>query len=190
MTLPLCVRIDADDKRSAEALRAADWREVEVLETWCRPIGDWKSIVTGVRVADPTDMLACQKIAAGAFRSSRLHTDPKVSVDTAEEYKRDWVCRAFEQTPQDVFVHVNGKDKVDGFLICKPETNAVRIDLIATADDARQKGVARNLIGWSHDCYPGRGVIVAGTQERNTAARQFYQKLGFRVIKRQRTFHK
>jgi ribosomal protein S18 acetylase RimI-like enzyme len=194
MPLPLCIRIEADDTRSAEALRQDGWREVEVLETWCRPLGQgnhWAWFVHGVRVAEPQDLLACQAIAAHSFVTSRLHSDPKVPLDVAEQFKLDWIKRSFEQTPQDVFVHLNPTtNKVDGFLICKPEINAIRIDLIGTDDSRRQGGVATRLVGWAIDTYPGRACIVAGTQERNGPARLFYQKRGFRVIKRQRTFHK
>jgi ribosomal protein S18 acetylase RimI-like enzyme len=194
MQLPLCARTEADDTRSADALRADGWREVEVLETWCRPLGQgnhWQWFVHGVRRAEPQDLLVCQAIASHSFATSRLHSDPQVPLDVAEQFKLDWVKRAFDETPEDVFVHVEAThNKVDGFLICKPEMNAIRIDLIATDDSRRQKGTATRLVGWAIDAYPGRPCVVAGTQERNGPARMFYQKRGFRVIRRQRTFHK
>jgi ribosomal protein S18 acetylase RimI-like enzyme len=194
MQLPLCARTEADDSRSADALRADGWREVEVLETWCRPLGQgnhWQWFVHGVRRAEPQDLLVCQAIASHSFATSRLHSDPHVPLDVAEQFKLDWVKRAFDETPEDVFVHVEAThNKVDGFLVCKPEMNAIRIDLIATDDSRRQKGTATRLVGWAIDAYPGRPCIVAGTQERNGPARMFYQKRGFRVIRRQRTWHK
>jgi ribosomal protein S18 acetylase RimI-like enzyme len=194
MPLPLCARIEADDTRSAAALRADGWREVEVLETWCRPLGQgnhWQWFVVDVRRSTPQDLLACQAIAARSFTTSRLHSDPQVPLDVAEQFKLDWIKRAFDEAPEDVFVHVEPThNKVDGFLICKAEMNAIRIDLIATDDSRRQKGTATRLVGWAIDAYPGRPCIVAGTQERNGPARLFYQKRGFRVIRRQRTWHK
>lgn len=190
MPLPLVVRIEASDARSADALLQDGWRPVEVLETWSRPIGEWKRIVSAVRTATPLDLLPCQHIAAGAFRYDRMHRDPLVPADDADEFKRQWICRAFESSIENVFVHLDPRDHVNGFLICKVDSRVVMVDLIAVAANSRRQGVAGRLVGWAHDYYPGRTEMFAGTQEDNDDARMTYQKLGFHIILRRRTFHK
>lgn len=193
MDLPSCVRIDAEDVRSRDALVQDGWREVEILETWVRHRnGLWPKFVDNVRFAEPSDLLACQAIANTAFQFSRLHCDSTVAWEDANAFKREWVRKAFEEHIHDIFVHLSpdADRRVDGFLICKPDTGTVRIDLIATAKERRVKGVAWQLVGFAHDWYAERNVMIAGTSQKNRDARMMYQKMGFRVVKTQRTLHK
>jgi ribosomal protein S18 acetylase RimI-like enzyme len=188
MTLPLCVRIDADDKRSSYELEQDGWREVEVLETWriATPYSGY--VGQGIEPAKQSDNLTCQRIAQQAFQYDRLHADPVVSEDDADDAKRAWVNSAFRDNLQNILVHRQGD--VDGFLIVKPETAILIIDLIAIDPAYQGRGIAKSLIRAAHAMHPNHQALQAGTQERNEAGRRLYSSLGFVVVKRQRTFHK
>lgn len=190
MRLPLCARIDAEDTRSAAALTNDGWRDIEVLETWVRPCSNWERIVTNVRTATLQDLLVCTAIATHAFRYDRLHADPEVTKDDADHAKAEWVGAALRERPHDCFVANDKEGAVVGFLLCRPETTSFRIDLIAVHEAHRGAGVASRLLGWAMDVYPGRQCVVAATQERNVESRVFYQRRGFRIMKRERSFHK
>ena len=190
MTLPHCVRIDADDARSAQELRADGWREIEILETWLRNTDVSAHPAPQVESAKPSDMMACQAIAAQAFKCDRLHSDPYVDPNEACQVKIDWVANAFKTAPGNIMVARDIDSQVEGFVIMKPEGVNTLIDLIAVHPDRQRHGVARRLIAAVMNCAYNKAAIVAGTQEANTAGRNTYRNCGFRIIKRQRTFHK
>lgn len=190
MTLPRHVRIDADDAVSAQNLRAEGWRDIEVLETWVRNADAMARIPADVETAKPSDMMACQAIAAQSFKCDRLHMDPYVDPNEACQVKIDWVASAFKNAIGNIMVARDPNTQVEGFVIMKPEGLAMRIDLIAVHPEKQRKGVAHRLIAAVNNCAYNRGILIAGTQEANTAGRRMYQACGFRVIKRERTFHK
>lgn len=188
MSLPLCIRIKATDQRSADALRQDGWREVEVLETWRANSPFNNRIHKLIRPAKPSDNLVCQKIASQAFMYDRLHMDPCVSDDEANDAKRAWVNGAFTTNLPNLFVYDDSI--VKGFISMKIETNMAIVDLVAVDPVYHGKGIGRALVCHAQTVYPHINQIQAGTQEINVAGRALYASLGFAVVDRQRTFHK
>lgn len=180
--MPLVVRIDADDKRSADNLMLDGWREIEVLETYRgKPDAKTHSLV---RRAISGELSDCIKIARTQFHHDRLHADPMVRKAVADEAKEDWVAKCFADPTTTVFVHGH---PVDGFLAVKWIGDGLMIDLIATS--AQRKRVGTKLV-----CHAMAELkppyLRAGTQLANQEGRLFYAALGMTCIKRQRTFHK
>lgn len=203
MTLPLCVRIDVDDSRSAENLKADGWRDIEILETWAGTI--WKRQITDIsldsvyplgRRAVPEDMPACIDIARRAFIYDRLHADPQVPRELADQAKEDWVRRIFATDYMDTWIaewdgktaafaslrHWRGDDRRDFGAV---------VDLIAVDPDCKGRAIGQRLLRTTLDTVSdGFMHLRAGTQQSNGPARKMYRNLGMNIIYRQRTFHK
>ena len=197
--LPFCVRINFDDAQSREALRKDGWREIEVLETWeCRtPFPSSRNV--RVRLIEPGDVPACEQIAETAFEFDRLHIDPKVPDDLANEHKRGAVRNAMAGCCQ-IYVAVDFSWRNDGltlprlveqavgFNIVKRDGPVAVIDLIAVAKGWQRRGVGQALL--RAVLTPDTEIIRAGTQAVNEPARNLYRRCGFSLVKKQRTFHK
>ena len=190
MPLPSCVRIDASDMHSAVCLMDDGWREVEVLETWEReatPLEEFPCVPDAlVREAREDDRPRCQWIASTSFTRDRLHADTKVNNATADLAKVQWVDHAFDGDADSILVIELEGDLV-GFLVCQ-KINVAIIDLIAIDKRHRKLGLATQLIAAAILRY---GVVMrAGTQCNNRAGQAVYEKLGFKPVRMQRTYHK
>ena len=75
-----------------------------------------------------------------------------------------------------------------GFIILRDG----KIDLIRVTGNIIRDGRGTELVNRAMIYFRDRGVrtIRAGTQMTNEPAQRFYSKLGFTVVKRERTFHK
>lgn len=205
MTLPLCVRIDVDNETSAENLRKDGWREVEVLETWAGTL--WKPQMSDLttdtlypigRLAIPADMPACIDIARRAFIHDRLHRDPEVPKEVADQAKEDWVRRIFGSRYGPRMWVAETERKLSAFAAVKHWRGDDRndfgavVDLIAVDPECKKtRGLGSRLLRAALE-YVASGYmhVRAGTQESNTPAKKMYSSLGMRPVYRQRTFHK
>lgn len=181
MTLPLCVRIDAADERSAINLKNDGWREIEVLETYRGTVAG--QINYGITLAVPTDISWMQDLACEKFKLDRLHTDPIVPELDARQEKRAWVERA--QYDADSIIWKYAEEQ--GFLIARWDGDDFVIDLLCVANPRR--GIATALIRHGMFCCVATHVR-AGTQSMNEPGKALYKSLGMEIMKRQRTFHK
>ena len=186
MTLPFCVRIDADDTRSAEQLKLDGWREGDdTLETYMRP-HDLNGHLTRDpppgACAKPEEVDVCIAIANDAF-------SPKD--------KTAWVREAFERNDRHVFVKREGGEVV-GFIITRVDPGIMVVDLIASKYPRR--GIGGYLIDaalWQTPYWRTKSgttmphtQVRAGTSSANSVARQFYTGLGFAPLHTRRTFFK
>ncbi|RJR37229.1 MAG: GNAT family N-acetyltransferase [Desulfobacteraceae bacterium] len=190
MRLPLCVRIDADDKRSADALKADGWREIETLEVWGAELNPSGQISHYARQAVKGDNLRCQQIAQKACVFDRLHRDEKVDPCDADEFKRTEVNEAFTNRLNDVIVYQNG-GQVQGFIIVRLEYLTIHVDLIAVDPSHAKKGIGKDLL-FTAICVNGarQRWVRAGTQGHNVPARALYKSCGLSILSRYRTWHK
>lgn len=160
--LPLCVRIDAKDQRSAEALKKDGWREIEILLTWQGRV--IQNIDSRVKLGEPLHFPTTH---------SRLYKDEKIPRKLADKWRKLWIETAAIEGEcltigEEAFViHRHG-----------------RIDFIGVHPTARRKGLAKALI------HHIGGLITAGTQAKNFEACAFYEDRGLKIVKAERTFHK
>lgn len=189
MTLPLCVRIDASDTRSADNLKADGWREIEILETYL-----WKKVRLfggdshDVSSAKPDDVDVCAKIAVKAFKHDRLHKDSFIPKEVADEAKDNWVRVAFTDRKKKIFVARSVTGEVIGFIIVGKTKGEAYVDLLAADPDYSGVGVGGRLL--RHAMIAMDSDMRAGTQADNKEASVLYKRNGFEIVKRQRTFHK
>lgn len=186
MPLPKCKRIDVDDRRAAAALLDDGWREIEKLVTYERhPVRI--DPVLGVRPVEDWERRAILGLAAGSFSEDRLHKDPEIDDDEADRFKVECVERAFEEK---LPILTYGWPTTFAFLIYRLGKKVSTIDLIAVHPDARRQGIAKKLIASFLSESVGSAVCRAGTQAHNTPSVKMYLSLGFREVRRERTFHK
>jgi ribosomal protein S18 acetylase RimI-like enzyme len=186
MPLPEMIRIDEQDWEKRRALLADGWREIEVLETYGARITQ-----VGCRPMHPDELDAVMSIARKSFVYDRLHSDETVAKDDADEFKAATVQNTLVDQTKLVIVH---GDPIDGFILVRPEHECSRgnkliVELIAVAERARGKGIAKKLIAFACAMF-GASEVFAGTQMRNEAAKGMYESLGWSVEKRERTFHR
>lgn len=188
-TLPLCVRIDADDAFSRHCLKKDGWREIEVLEVWQHngPPNAVSLPDYTIDLATPTDAEACCWIASTSFTHDRLHSDPQVDNATADREKIRRVMQGFDSAVEQVFVARN-KD-VHGFVIVSNDGQYIVIELIAVDRRQRRKNIALALL--AHVASINHQTsIIAGTQATNLPSKKLYTAAGFQPVQRHRTFHK
>jgi ribosomal protein S18 acetylase RimI-like enzyme len=186
MPLPLCVRLPVDDSRSAEALLADRWRQVETLETWRSTAATRGMRHHGISRATAADHRQLVIAAGRWFAQDRLHVDPKVANDAADEAKRQWMKEALADKGRQVWLC--GTMPIEGFIIIRPRQPIV-IDLIAVDPLFRGKGVAKRLIQHVISTF-GTAALQAGTQATNTAAQKLYHSMGMTRVSTQTTWHK
>ena len=63
------------------------------------------------------------------------------------------------------------------------------VDLIATDNEQRRKGIASDMIAFIENESNGASKVRVGTQISNTPSLRLYEKLGFRVSSSHYVFH-
>lgn len=169
MPLPLCARVE--DDQSAKSLERDGWQQIEVLEIYA---GHLKASEVSIP-AKRTDMVFCQDLARKSFIADRLHKDPQVSKDEADQAKANFVFLAFNSDKYDVFVIPD-----IGFSIFDGDA----ISLIAVGEDYRGQGFGKQLASAKG------GTTIAGTQSMNMEAKNLYKSLAMEKVRTLRSFHK
>lgn len=183
MRLPRCRRISIEVD-PAPFLRRG-WREIEQLVTYERAptshVPVWSS---HVRRWPYWQAPTIKAMAALSFSDDRLHRDPKVLDDDADKFKAECVEKAHQKRWP-----ILRYDDL-GFLIMRPGHDASIIDLMAVLPDARGRGIGTAMVAaflYFSQAFP---LCRAGTQTHNVGAVRMYESLGFREVKRERTFHR
>ena len=188
MSLPDVVRLEYDEIRSAANLEKHGWRFIEVLETWEASAIRIHTPESGVTAAKPEDVDACAAIARKAFTKSRLHKDPMVSKEDADDFKEQWVRLAFTERAKKIFVARSVQGEIQGFIIIIQKEGIGIVDLLAVHPDHKSEGVGGRLL--RHAMMATGLPFRAGTQSDNKEARILYKRNGFEIKRRQRTYHR
>ena len=96
---------------------------------------------------------------------------------TEEQWKERLVCFIDKES---YIVH-KGTSPV-GWVMYKVEDTICNVDIIVLLDEERRKGYGRDIIHDIIEKNKGLKTIKLDVQERNIAARKFYEKMGFRVV--------
>lgn len=178
MPLPKCVRTKSD---------MPGWREIGDFAVYERTplLGGWTPFV---RLREHWEVPVIKAIA-DHFTHDRLHLDPEVSEQEADEFKSGMVDRAVSEGFP---ILTCGQPDTLGFLIVRPEGNVANIDLIGVSPNARRRGIGTALIGsflhWAH--LENFDLCRAGTMDSNRIACKLYESFGFTRSATLRTFHK
>jgi ribosomal protein S18 acetylase RimI-like enzyme len=146
---------------------------VELLETWGRePVSCEYESVGNV------DFEEIDRIAIETGGHSRLYQDPEIPRDLADAHRLMTVVNA------DKIIAQKG-----GFLAWWEEPRVARIEIIAVDPQMQGRGIGSNLLRVWMTMMVGKEMVLAGTQSTNPA-REFYRNHGFKIVLRERTFHK
>jgi ribosomal protein S18 acetylase RimI-like enzyme len=146
-----------------------------------------KRILT-VREIRADEHTAVLKIAETSFVYSRFHLDPQIPNRLANAVKRAWIESYCNKERGECLLVAQVKGKPAGFLAVLRATingESVRvIDLIAVDKSYQNHGVGSALIDFIiHDPVLDYDRLRVGTQAANIPSLQFYEKLGFRIVK-------
>lgn len=175
-------------------MKSKGWREIEILETYEGPfIGHAENDFGASTPLSPDDTSTIEKVAALAkesFRHDRLHADPLVPNDVADNFKAEWVRRACKEGGRRiVYVILGHRRDPDAFLICFKVGNKLVVDLIAVKMEYRGQGISVLLLNEAAARLKTT-EMRAGTQSTNKVAKALYERIGLTIVQRERTLHK
>ena len=126
------------------------------------------------------------RIAETEFSTSRFHLDPRISLSTANDIKRDWLHAYIKEERGIDLLVASSHGAPVGFLAVleasKDDSISHVIDLIAVDGSYRNGGVGSTLVeGMIKKARGSCSKIEVGTQAANVQSLRFYEKLGFRI---------
>ena len=143
-------RVQKRDKAMAIALGHAGFRSIEELVTFEIEKADIAARnTTGIRWAHPADRDEVVDLARQGFTHSRFHRDRDIALTTADEIKADWAGGFFAGVRGNRMVVAERRGDIVGFMLLIDIEDSTIIDLIAVAEQARGKGIAADIIGFS-----------------------------------------
>ncbi len=146
---------------------------------------------SALQFAESPDESGVCELARQNSRTSRFHLDPLISRTIADEIKTEWVRNFFKGKRGEKLILALDNNQIVGFLqVLRPQKNEIVIDLIATSQDHRRKGIASDMIAFTESHYAKEcSKIRVGTQISNVPSIKLYQKLGFEICSSQYIFH-
>jgi len=126
---------------------------------------------------------------AGLF--SRFKIDEKLSYKFDELYDL-WLLNSVNKSiAEKVFIHKEDENNISAFLTASVKNQVGAIGLIATRENQRGKGIGQKLINHLHSWYLTNNINYSTviTQKNNIGACQFYEKIGFTLIKEELVYH-
>ena len=136
--------------------------------------------------------------ADGAFAIQRFHADPHIDKQKAESLYHKWIESAFQDPRREILVLDVG-DEPAAWAVCWPQDLrsqlgfcSVTTQVLLVAPEMRSSGVGLSLMSGLFQYYGAKDVdiIDSGLTMRNIASLNWHNKLGFRIISTQVTFHK
>lgn len=185
----------SDDPATSQLAEERGFRLMDVRTTFERPIaaGPAPAGCEGLRDATENDLPALVRIARAAHTDTRFWADPHFGVDKSAALYERWILNSFRGFAQAVRVAEHEKQPA-GYITChlKPGADEASIGLIAVAEDARGRGLARRLVQGSLAWAAAHGArrMSVVTQARNIAAQRLYQTCGFVTRSVELVFHK
>lgn len=144
-----------------------------------------------VRLSRPEDIEPIKAIARSSFIYDRFHSDPLIPKALADELHAVWVENSCLGKAADAVIVATENEQILGFVTCKIDRRSKgvlgltigTIVLVATAPDARNRGVAKAATYGALAWFKEQGVdfVEVGTQLRNIPASRLYQACGFRL---------
>ncbi len=190
----LVARQDAADIHGLQALENGGFTIVDGLLTFMKCLNQddstkFQHAGFEIRAARVDDLEALSSITRRAFVYDRYHADPFIPDRVADNLHETWLRNSVQGRAADIVLLVEAQEEVLGFVTCKLDPDTPKtlgsligsIILVATADHARGRGIARALtqaaLGWFGD--QGADVAAVGTQLQNLPAARLYQSCGF-----------
>ena len=131
-------------------------------------------------------------ILDNSIKVTRFYNDNNFSKNKVKELYHKWIKKNFENNSVRVFGALKNS-KVIGFLSIKSINNQVsKIDLVAVESAYTGSGVGSEILSECLRLEAKNNIkeITVVTQKSNFAALSFYKKLGFRMVKCSKWYHK
>jgi ribosomal protein S18 acetylase RimI-like enzyme len=191
-------KVDAGLRDSVSSLRTLGFRIVAESRTFAlRP--PWRTegeTPSGLRVeeATPADEDPVCRIAAGCFRYSRFHVDPRIPRITADRIKRNWIRNYFTGARGDRLYVARRDGRAVGFLgawiLTEAGDRVGTIDLMGVDSAEQGRGVGRALVRhFIREEGPRADHLRVATQTDNGPALRLYRALGFQEVRAQCVMH-
>jgi len=197
----ISVRLSALQLTAIHALEGSGYRYIESYISNVFDLRKLKDIfeeLPSVRLATLDDLDLMLQHARGAFAVQRFHADPHISNSKAETLYSKWIRSAFRDPKRETLVFE--KDGVPAaWAVCLPQDlrrllgiRSVTTQVLLVAPEARGSGFGLRFMHalFKHYGSAGVDVIDSGVTMRNVASVNWHNRLKFRVVSTQATFHK
>jgi ribosomal protein S18 acetylase RimI-like enzyme len=197
----LVARVPAWDLSGVHALARSGFEYLDGLQTFSlRPAPDPGYTSSIVRKYRRSDLSSILQIARTSYSCDRFHADAALPRGTADRVNEAWVRNCCSGGAADIVLVAEDEEQVLGFAASQVDSNASSdlglplgtIVLVATSQQARRRGIARDLTRASLAWFAERGaaMVEVGTQLTNVPAARLYESCGFRQAGCTLTFRK
>jgi len=173
----------------------------DILVTLCissRDIAKYIENNTGTHAlkfehAEPKDLPILISLTTNAFLQSHYHNDPFIPYELAEKIFYEWIKNSVYGYADNIII-AKYKNNILGYLTCKinkiGEKRYGIIDLVAVDKRFRGRGIGTALVKRALKWFlPTVEYVFVGTQATNIPAIRMYEKVGFRTVSIEATFH-
>ncbi|RHW32115.1 GNAT family N-acetyltransferase [Neobacillus notoginsengisoli] len=125
------------------------------------------------------------------FQYSKFTADPQLSERGGEKVYYHWLLNSFEKSDKYFAIYRGENDKLNGFVLYSFSNNLCVIELIAVSTETAKSGIGTELFKAVEYSTAENGIqlIKVGTQLRNLAALNFYQKVGCKQVGCHQVYH-
>jgi ribosomal protein S18 acetylase RimI-like enzyme len=191
----LVARVDAGDLATAQTLEGAGFVLIDAIQTFAiKTPRSVRGATADCLVRDyrSTDLEELCAIARTAYRYDRFHADSALSPGVADRVHEEWVRNSCLGKPASHVVVAEADGRIAGYVTCKVNSTVGTIELVATAEFARGRGVGRAATRRALRWFGRNGAetVEVGTQLRNIPAGRLYESCGFRLKRASLTLRK
>jgi len=149
-----------------------------------------------IETANKDDIHELMMLAANIFEFDHFHNDPRLPREKSDSLFSEWIKNSIIGKLADVVFVARVQEKIAGFITCKIKYINSKyfygvIDLIGVSEKYRQRGLGLNLMKKAIYWFIDNNVpcVFIGTQASNIPALRLYEKLGFRIVSTEGTYH-
>jgi GNAT superfamily N-acetyltransferase len=202
----LTTRVPSEDLSSINALSSEGFDLMDGILTFSIRLDSVASPPSAsangfeVRLFQHRDLDQLLAIASSGYACDRFHVDRALAPGVADRLFAAWVARSCSGEEADAVVVAAAGSRVLAYVTCKlgaagpaqPAEPTGRIVLVATAKEARGRGIASAVLQGALDWFriQGTKVVEVGTQLQNVVACRLYEQNGFRMARTSLTFRR
>jgi dTDP-4-amino-4,6-dideoxy-D-galactose acyltransferase len=188
----------ADEPSVLRAAQACGFDLVDIRVTYSRELSSIASSIRRpsevlVRLAEPADVPALQRIARHSHTDTRFYADERFPRHLCDALYETWIARSCAGYADMVLV-AESKRGIIGYISCHLDlvSKDGSIGLVGVDQQAQGRGVGQALVGQALDWFRAQQMrtVTVVTQGRNIAAQRLYQKSGFLTKSVQLWYHK
>lgn len=132
-----------------------------------------------------------QLIDLASFQFSKFIEDPEFAKRGGENVYRQWLINSFNKPDKDFLIYKDRSGDIKGFLLHSYFNKISTIELISVSHDLANSGIGTALFEAIEYTASKNGCdeIRVGTMLRNSAAINFYHKVGCKQIGSHQVYH-